>query len=178
MPDDVDSLIEKLKNELECRSFLASSTSSLPVAVTSSTLSRSSSKFGGLIGYERCYLTRDSTAPEMRFIEKQDYWLVDPSSEAIEFDGCDYGSHWLCEGRLYYQTDTLNNTADCLLPKSQAFVAWAEQIFRAAKKQMTWNNELKTYIGREAAQWVSQGGQLADERTRSLLQRAVSVGLV
>jgi hypothetical protein len=162
LPVDVDWLLSELKQEHGLRIVARTSTGAEPIEVASATgdychiVRVDMFTFGQFLLAPPTYMK----AP-MWYSEGQDVWHVDSErSEMIEFSTCDYGAGMLLEGGFYYQKDMLSASNDAILAKSAEFVAWAERIFRTAKKRLRYLPEFEAYIGREADLWRQQGGKL------------------
>jgi hypothetical protein len=106
----------------------------------------------------RCFIApAGEIKVQTRYISEQHYWSVDGNySELIEFSGCDYNGGRLVIGRFYFHTEfLLGNT---IWPKEKTFLKWADQIFRAAKKSLTYSKASDVYVGADAAKWKENGG--------------------
>jgi hypothetical protein len=93
---------------------------------------------------------------DRNYYPKPDRWIIDTSSEGIQFSGCKLSGIHLEIGRFYYQHDVLMNME--ILPKRADFVRWAEQVFRAAKSLLQYEPALMAYVGKEAIEFRKQGG--------------------
>jgi hypothetical protein len=86
-------------------------------------------------------------------------WNVQPESEAIEFEGCEFDGSVLVRGRLYFQNDFL--IQGMVAPKRKEFLDWADKVFRLAKKSLRRSKTLDAYVGEHAEKWRQQGGRFA-----------------
>ena len=165
LPADVDWLLDEFRATATLRVVAAKTESSSVVEVTSSTAERTTPGWAGFSSYDRVYLLpAKGQTPTMSFVGYQDgYWLVDTECDVIEFDGCDFRNDLLRQGRMYFETDMLNATKDAMVPKDSEFVAWAETVFRRARKLLRWSRELDAYIGPSAHKWHLAGGQFIDD---------------
>jgi hypothetical protein len=93
----------------------------------------------------------------MSYITTQSYWLIDQSSEAIEFSGCDYDGITLHIGRFYFQNDML--IQQTIWKKRKEFTDWADKVFGAVKKCLPYSKPLDAYIGHDAEIWKNVGGK-------------------
>jgi len=93
----------------------------------------------------------------MKFIAKQNHWIIDTDSEVIEFSGCDFDGNVLLIGRFYFQNDVL--IGDGIWSKRAEFLRWAGQIFRVTKETMRYSTPLEAYVGKDAEQWWRNGGK-------------------
>jgi hypothetical protein len=108
-----------------------------------------------------CYLVPSTGAEiKMEYLPKRERWAVSESSEVIQFSGCDYDGTVLRIGRFYFQTDQL--IGDAIWPKRQEFLKWADQVFCATKRLLTYSKTLSAYVGEDAAGWERSGGTLKD----------------
>ena len=110
-----------------------------------------------------CYFTMaHGAAVKVWYAGKREEWLVDDDSDVIQFSGCDFEGSVLQIGRFYYQTNFVvgNEFRD----KSSAFIAWAEQVSRATKKQLVYSPKMMAYAGEDAARWRRDGGRFAAHR--------------
>lgn len=91
LPQDVGFLLGDVNANVGVELYAAKSSTVELVPVTGKMRERSTWP-GWINGYERLYLARpNGPRPRREWIPKQGYWLIDPESEVIEFDGCEYG---------------------------------------------------------------------------------------
>jgi hypothetical protein len=65
----------------------------------------------------------------------------------------------LVGGRFYFQNDLL--VGGIIAPKRREFLAWADRVFRLAKKSLTRSKTLDAYVGEHAEKWRRGGGRFA-----------------
>jgi hypothetical protein len=95
----------------------------------------------------------------MQFVRVLSRWSVQDDSEVIEFRGCEFDGSVLVRGRLYFQNDFL--LQDMIAPKHEEFLAWADKVFRLAKKSLRRSRSLDAYVGEHAEKWKQKGGRFA-----------------
>lgn len=162
LPADADRLLNELRRQHGLRILAPTSASDEPVECASATSNYSRMAWAGMFNFGQSFLSSGSgNGIPMRYSERQANWHIDfERSEVIELSTCDYGDGMLREGRFYYQKDMLSSSNGEILPKSDDFIAWAEQIFRTAKKLLRYSPKLAAYVGQEADIWRRQGGKL------------------
>lgn len=106
-----------------------------------------------------CFIIPKDAEIKMRFVPALSRWSVQPDSEAIEFQGCEFDGSLLVRGRLYLQNDFL--LEDMIVPKRTDFLAWADKVFRLAKKSLCRSQALDVYVGEHAEKWKHEGGRFA-----------------
>jgi hypothetical protein len=107
-----------------------------------------------------CYIAPGRGADiKMRYIPVLSRWSVEIESEAIEFEGCEFDGSVLVRGRFYFQNDLL--VGDMIAPKRREFLAWADKVFRLAKKSLRRSKPLDAYVGKHAEKWKQEGGRFA-----------------
>jgi hypothetical protein len=159
LPADAESLIHTLKSELDLSLIQTSSPKPVPKQI------ESPMRHGGLMlknatAHADCYITPAKEADiRMRFVSTLSHWNVDDKSEVIEFSGCEFDGHVLVRGRLYFQNDLL--AGDMIAPKRKEFLAWADKVFRLAKKSLHRSEALDAYVGEHALKWRQEGGRFA-----------------
>jgi hypothetical protein len=147
LPSDAVTLIETLRQKVGLRLLSSRSPRREPVEIESPILSQ--------VG---CLLVPDlSVSIKLDHIEKQGYWNVNTLfSEVLEFSGCHFDEKALKRGRLFYDSGFYN--AEHWQEKSARFLAWAETVFRTAKKTLKRVPSLDAYVGEDAKHWRSKGG--------------------
>ncbi len=114
----------------------------------------------GSSGRIDCYLAAPlNTDVKLTYHQFASQWIIDMASEVIEFGGCEFNTSVLLRGRFYFQNDVLQNGA--IVPKRPEFLAWADRIFRAAKRSLRRSKALDAYVGEEAEKWRQGGGRFA-----------------
>jgi hypothetical protein len=105
------------------------------------------------------YLVRpdDLSAVRTREVAAQRYWSVDDlRSPVIELTRCYYNGKILRRGRLYF-VDGYYGAEDQWVEKPEEFKAWANRLFAAARKTLTFDKNLGAHIGPEAEQMRLDG---------------------
>lgn len=96
---------------------------------------------------------------KMKFIAKQNYWLVDElCSAVIEFSRCYFDGVIMRRGRLYYQAgyyDENDNWKD----KPEDFKLWADKKLSWIKKNYQKEKGVEFYVGSHAKEWKASGGK-------------------
>ena len=149
LPADVEALIDTLKSQLGVLLIEPSSSRPFPIQLESPLrndplmLKTASTRVD-------CYIVPPAEADiKMRFIPTRAHWSVETESEAIKFAGCEFDGNVLVRGRLYFQNDLL--VGDMIVPKRREFLAWADGVFRLAKKS----------LGQHAQRWRQDGGRFS-----------------
>jgi|SRR5580692_8813017 hypothetical protein len=164
LPADANQLVEELQKRFGARLLLDYSPTrnlfeiELPYQRNSEGVLKTAAPNSRL----RYYLASLSGRVDRSYHPKPDRWVIDGSSEAIEFCGCDMRDDYLEIGRFYYQADVLVNME--ILPKRPEFVGWAERVFRSAKSLLQYEPALMAYVGKEAIKFRKQGGQFVTGR--------------
>jgi hypothetical protein len=159
LPSDVERLVGNLREQFAVRFLKDASPSSSPMEEEA--VLRTSQ--AGITSVN-CYCTMAENAQiKTWYAEKRKEWLIDFDSEVIHFSGCHFDTAALQIGRFYYQTNFVigNEFRD----KSSAFVRWAEQVFRATKKDLTYSPKMMAYVGEDALRWRKDGGRFAALRS-------------
>jgi hypothetical protein len=153
LPSDAVRLLEVLRQEVGLRLLASRSPSPQPIEVESPVQTSA--------GYTRvdCLIApADLVTVKLDRLEKQGCWSVDTLfSEVIEFQGCHYDKATLKRGRLFYDTGFYKS--EIWQEKSNHFLNWAEAAFKAAKKSLKRSSSLDAYIGKDADDWHSIGGE-------------------
>jgi hypothetical protein len=103
------------------------------------------------------YLAPQFGQIDRNYYPRPEWWVIDSSSEGIEFSGCELSSAHLSIGRFYYEHDVLVNME--IVPKRAEFIRWAEKVSRAAKNLLQYDPTLMAYVGKGANEFRQQGGQ-------------------
>ena len=162
LPVDADDLLTEMKRVHGLRIMAPTSRNAEPVEVASATSNYTRLAAVDMFMFGQYLLAPTTgTAIPMEYIERQEKWHVDfERSETIEFSTCAYGAGVLREGRFYYRKDMLSASNNAILAKNADFIAWAERMFRTAKKLLRYSQELDAYVGPAADLWRQQGGKL------------------
>jgi hypothetical protein len=157
-PSDIERIIKMLREEFGARFLSHAGPSSAPV--DAGTIFRTSEE--GIMSVDLNITMPGNASVRTWYAEKRKEWLIDSDSEVIEFSGCYFQGSVLQIGRFYYQTNFVvgNEFRD----KSSAFVRWAEQVFRATKKDLTYSPKMMAYVGEDAMRWRKDGGRFASLR--------------
>lgn len=105
---------------------------------------------------------RKSPTPEMNYITKQKYYMVDSTcSEVIEFLRSFIDNGHLTRGRIWAEMSywDLNKNPPVLMKKSDAFNTWYNRIANWIKRRSV-KNQLGDYLLPDAVQYVKNGGKL------------------
>jgi len=160
LPSDADALVRELSKHVELKIFQEDSPTPEPIELKSPVRNRSIPFNGVQASSINCYLAPSNGARiDINFYRNPDRWIIDSSSEAIEFSGCDFNGAILLIGRFYFQTDELVDGA--IYKKRSEFTNWADTVFRYAKKFLYRNSELDAYVGEDAIAFRKQGGRFA-----------------
>jgi hypothetical protein len=158
LPADVESLVGTLKSQLDVSLIHPSSSGPFPVEVESP-ISKDALMLKEGAARVNCFITRKDADIKMRFVPALSHWSVEDESEVIEFRGCEFDGRVLVRGRLYFQNDFL--LQDMIAPKRAEFLAWADKVFRLAKKSLRRSKALDAYVGEHAEKWKQEGGRFA-----------------
>lgn len=160
---DAVALVEELRARFGARVLSEKSSTSEPVELESPIRQESIFRAGGATSI-RCYLAPANGRIITSHYDKLRLWLIETSSEAIEFSGCDFDGKTLLVGRFYFQTDELVEGG--IVKKRAAFLEWADSIFRYTKKVLKRDRELMeplgAYVGKEALIFRESGGRFAE----------------
>jgi hypothetical protein len=159
LPADAEKLMNKLKENMKIRIIKDASPARHPIELSSPVQSRPFMQQLPASSI-KCYLVPDIERNlHLGFYANPDRWIVEPSSDAIEFSGCDFNGVLLLIGRFYFQTDLL--VGNEIIDKSAEFRKWASTLFRLAKKSLHYDSELKAYVGENALDFRRRGGRFA-----------------
>jgi hypothetical protein len=158
LPADAESLVHTLKSQLDVSLIRPSSSGPFPVELESPVCKEALMLKEGAVRVD-CYITRKDADIKVRFVPPLSHWSVQPDSEAIEFQGCEFDGRVLVRERFYLQNDLL--VEDMIAPKRKEFLAWADNVFRLAKKSLNRSKALDAYVGEHAEQWRQEGGRFA-----------------
>jgi hypothetical protein len=159
LPEDVESLVHTLRSKLDISLIRSSSPEPCPVQLESPIVKEPLMLEKGAVRVD-CYLAPGKEADiRMRFIPILAHWSVEPESEAIEFQGCEFDGRVLVRGRFYFANDLL--VGDMIAPKRKEFLTWADKVFRLAKKSLHRSTVLNAYVGEQAKKWRHEGGRFA-----------------
>lgn len=161
LPSDLEQLLMNLRAEYGLRIFANISDKPEPLELESATSNYEEIASTRVYSFGQYYLASGTEAlTPMSYLNQLQRWQINSEqSELIELSTSCYGAGVLSEGRFYYQKDMLSPDANDIMPKSSGFVRWAESIYRAAKQQLKYSNELRAYIGPQTEVWRQQGGQ-------------------
>ena len=158
LPADVESLVYTLKSRLDVSLIHPSSSGPFPVELESPVCKDALMLKEGAVRVD-CFITRKNADIKMRYISRLSRWSVENESEAIEFAGCEFDGSVLVRGRFYFQNDFL--LEGMIAPKRAEFLAWADKVFRLAKKSIRRSKTLDVYVGEHAEKWRREGGRFA-----------------
>jgi hypothetical protein len=155
LPSDATRLAEEMVHRLGARILSESSPIEVPTELPSPVQEQSIWFQNGVS--IRCCLVPPFGRIDRVYYSKPDRWTIQPSSEAIQFSGCDFDGATLLVGRMYFQTDELQ--AEQIRPRKAEFSRWAHRLFHYAKTALSRDTELDAYVGRDARTWRSNGGE-------------------
>jgi hypothetical protein len=158
LPGDVESLVHILKSRLDVSLIQPWSSGPFPVELESPVCNDALVLKEGAVRVN-CLVTRKNADVKMRFVPALSHWCVEDESEVIEFRGCECDGSVLVRGRFYFQNDFL--LEDMIAPKRTEFLAWADRVFRLAKKSLRRSETLDAYVGEHAERWRQEGGRFA-----------------
>jgi hypothetical protein len=158
LPADAESLVRTLRSRSDILLIQPLSPKSSPVKLKSPICNEGLMLKEGAVRVD-CYIAPKNANIKMHFIPALSQWSVQADSEAIEFRGCEFDGNVLVRGRFYLQDDFL--AEDMISSKRAAFLAWAEKVFRLAKKSLHRSKTLDAYIGQHAEKWKREGGRFA-----------------
>ena len=162
-PSDAVALVEELRARFGARVLSKKSFTADPVEMQSPT--EHESIFGGSGATSiYCYLAPPNGRITTDYYPTLRLWLIQTSSEAIEFSGCDFDGKTLLVGRFYFQTDDLVDGR--IIKKRAEFLEWADRVFRYTKRALKRDRELMeplgAYVGKEALIFRESGGRFAE----------------
>ena len=159
LPADAESLIHTLRSRLDISIIRPWSPRPRPMSLESPICNDRLMLRKGSVRVD-CYITPSKEAEvKMRYIRARSHWSVAAESEAIEFAGCEFDGSVLVRGRFYFQSDFL--VGDTIVRKRRDFLAWADKVFRLAKKSLHRSKTLDAYVGEHAEKWKLEGGRFA-----------------
>jgi hypothetical protein len=158
LPVDVEALVDTLKSRLDVSLIQPSSSGPFPVELESPVCKGALMLKEGAVRVN-CFITPKNANIKMRFVPALSHWSVEDESEVIEFRGCEFDGSVLLRGRFYFQNDFL--LQDMIAPKRTEFLAWADKVFRLAKKSLRRSKTLDAYVGEHAEKWKQEGGRFA-----------------
>jgi len=162
-PTDAVALVEELRVRFGARVLSKKSATNDPVELESAVRHESTFSTRGATSID-CYLAPASGRIISNYYPELRLWSIQPSSEAIEFSGCDFDGKTLLVGRFYFQTDDLVDGK--ILKKRTEFLQWADKVFRYAKKALNRDREsmapLGAYVGKDALIFRESGGTFAE----------------
>ncbi|MGA7573127.1 MAG: hypothetical protein WCA97_04025 [Terriglobales bacterium] len=158
LPADVEALVYTLKSRLDVSLIQPSSSGPFPVKLESPVCNDALMLKEAAVRVD-CFITRKDADIKMRFVPALSRWSVQGESEVIEFQGCEFDGSVLLRGRFYFQNDFLME--DMIAPKRTEFLAWADKVFRLAKKSLCRSETLDAYVGEHAEKWKQEGGRFA-----------------
>lgn len=158
LPTDIERLLEQLRLRAKVKVIARKSPSMNPVDLTSPFSGYVSQVTSTNFLHLDCLLIPSASSEvRMRYLAKQNQWVVSESSEAVEFTGCDYDGRILRPGRLYFQTDQA--LGEDIWPKRAEFLRWADQLLQITKAALRRSAVLNAYVGTDAAAWEHDGGR-------------------
>jgi hypothetical protein len=163
IPSDAMTLVEELRSRFGARVLDKNSPTGDPVEMRSPV--EYESIFGGSGATSiRCYLAPANGRIVANYYPTLGLWLIQTSSEAIEFSGCDFDGKTLLVGRFYFQADDLVDGR--IVKKRTEFLDWADKVFRYTKKALKRDRELMeplgAYVGKDALIFRESGGRFAE----------------
>jgi hypothetical protein len=159
LPADVEALIHTLKSQLGVLLIEPFSSGPFPTPLES-LLRNDPLMLKTASARVDCYIVPSTEADiKMRFIPTGAHWSVEAESEAIEFAGCEFDGNVLVRGRVYFQNDLL--VGDMIVPKRREFLAWADGVFRLAKKSLRRSKAFDAYVGQHAERWRQERGRFS-----------------
>jgi hypothetical protein len=162
-PSDVTALVEELRFRFGARVLSEKSCTGDPVEMQSPIEHESIFGATGATSI-RCYLAPANGGIITDYYPTMRHWLIQTSSEAVEFSGCDFDGKTLRVGRFYFQTDDLVDGR--IVKKRAEFLQWADRVFRYTKKVLKRDRELMgplgAYVGRDALIFRESGGRFAE----------------
>jgi hypothetical protein len=172
-PSDAVALVEELRAHFGARVLGKKSFTRDPVEMKSPIEHESIFSASGATSIH-CYLAPAKGRIIANYYPTLRLWSTQPSSEAIEFSGCDFDGKTLRVGRLYFQTDDLVDGR--ILKKRAEFLQWADRVFRYTKKALKRDRELMAplgaYVGKEALIFRENGGKFAESLRAAGVRRS------
>jgi hypothetical protein len=160
LPSDIQVVFSELSKQLPVRFLHESSSTADPVELQSPIQNYSIKLGKSQATSVSCFLTpNDRTDLDIGSYPKLREWVIRPSSEAIEFSGCDFDGEALFVGRFYFQSDMLVDGA--IFQKRAEFTKWANAVFRFVKSSLVRDAALAAYVGADAENFRRQGGRFA-----------------
>jgi len=160
LPSDIDSLMCELKKRIAFKVLQESSPTAEPFELESPVQARSIIFRSPQVSSVRCYIVPlDVRVLDIRHYPTVGKWIIQPSSDAVEFSGCDFDGNTLMVGRFYFQTDMLID--GMIRPKKVEFIKWGADLFRLVKKCLRRDTELDAYVGIDAAKFREREGRFA-----------------
>lgn len=162
LPSDADALVEEIRSRFGVRILSENSPSSEPTELSSPVHEQSMKFRTGEPTSIRCYLAPVFGCVKVNYYQKPNHWVIQPESEAIQFSGCDFDGKTLFVGRMYFQTDDLQEGK--IVNKGEEFLKWANNVFRFSKRQLNRDSALGplgAYVGKDAAIFRQKGGKFA-----------------
>ena len=102
----------------------------------------------------------DLDAIVMAEVPTQGYWSInDLFSPVVEFTLGRFDGEVLRRGRFYY-TDSYYDNQRRLIQKPVEFLNWADQVLNEAKRLLTYDRQLQSYLGSEAVEMRKSGIEL------------------
>jgi hypothetical protein len=162
-PSDGEALVQELRARFGARVLSEKSATSDPVELESPVRHESTFGTSGATSID-CYLAPANGRIITSYYPTLRLWLIQPSSESIEFSGCDFDGKTLLVGRFYFQTDDLVDGR--IVKKRTEFLQWADRVFRYTKKALKRDRELMeplgAYVGKDALIFRQNGGRFAE----------------
>lgn len=161
-PSDAVALVEELRARFGARVLSKKSSTGDPVEMQSPIEYESIFIAGGATSIY-CYLAPANGRIITAYYPTLRLWLIQTSSEAIEFSGCDFDGKTLLVGRFYFRTD--GRVDGRIVKKRAEFLEWADKVFRYTKKVSKRDRELMeplgAYVGKQAQIFRESGGRFA-----------------
>jgi hypothetical protein len=162
-PSDAIALVGELRSRFGARLLGKKSSTSNPVEMQSPVEHEAIFSTSGATSIY-CYLAPADGRIITGYYPTLGLWLIDASSEAIEFSGCDFDEKTLLVGRFYFQSDGLIDGR--IVKKRAEFLRWADRVFRYTKKVLKRDRELieplGAYVGKDALTFRESGGRFAE----------------
>ena len=161
LPSDVERLLDELHARVGFKLISNRSVTMTPIEMNSHFSEYCSKATSSTFRRVNCYLATPTVSGiNMDYLPTRREWAILPSSEAIEFSGCDFDGSTLWIGRLYFQTDQL--IGDAIWPKRGEFLQWADRVIQTARRHLERSKSLDAYLGKDAAAWEQNGGRFQE----------------
>jgi len=159
LPDDIEWLISRLRDNFEIRLLQENSKSAVPVELASPLRNWPAKPGKEPHSDVFCYLTAPEQADiRLWYAAKRAEWLLHEQSEMIEFSGCNFDGIGLADGRFYFHTDKL--VGETIVAMRPEFLALGDRVFRSIKTLLRRSKALDAWVGPETVVWWRNGGTL------------------